>query len=110
MPYTIVCSLVGLRGGWGAHKQSNVHKMMTQNQTYPNPKKRPLDEVSSDLSEPEDDKRNRIDEETDSDSDSSFDKFPGDTWPRFLVVESVDETNLISNISPFAIAKAIQGI
>ena len=86
--------------------------MATQTNTNPKSTKRPLEENDSDLYDA--DKRNRMDSDTDmepsSDSDAEVEMFPGNTWPRFLIVESMDESNPISKISPFAVAKAIQGI
>jgi hypothetical protein len=50
-------------------------------------------------------KRKPEDLETDSDPDIS-----PDTWPRFLIIESTDDTKPLSKLSPFALYKAIQGI
>ena len=35
---------------------------------------------------------------------------PVKNWPRFLVMESVDENNPLKKLSPFAVAKGIKGI
>ena len=42
--------------------------------------------------------------------DSDVELIRGDTWPRFLTVESVDKANPLSKLSLFAIAKVIKGI
>jgi len=44
---------------------------------------------------------------TNEDSDHEFDN---DHWPRFLVIESADNDNPLSKLSPFAINKGIEGM
>ena len=50
---------------------------------------------------------------SDSESDLSDCSTPlaaSSTWPRFLLVKSLDPQSPVSKLSPFAIAKAIQGL
>lgn len=43
--------------------------------------------------------------------DSDDDKVePVKNWPRFLVMESIDDNNSLKKLSPFAVAKGIKGI
>ena len=42
-----------------------------------------------------------------TDNDNSND---GNTWPHFLVIQSTNNDEPVTSLSPFAIAKAIQGI
>ena len=58
-------------------------------------------------------KRLRENTSSDSDSDLSDCSTPlaaSSTWPRFLLVKSLDPQSPVSKLSPFAIAKAIQGL
>ena len=66
---------------------------MTQNPKNPKSLKRPLDDVVSDESDVE--KRNRLETEKDSesDSDTEAEKYPGNAWPRYLIVEGTDQAN-----------------
>ena len=43
--------------------------------------------------------------DTDSETDNTL-----NTWPRFLIIESTDDSNPISKWSPFAIQKGIEGL
>ena len=53
-------------------------------------------------------KRSRPSDLTDSDSDVDFNL--DDSWPRYLVIEPTDENRALSRLSPFAIAKGLQGL
>ena len=45
----------------------------------------------------------------DSDSESNI-EIGVDSWPRFLIMESTDSDKPLSNLSPFALQKGIQGL
>ena len=83
---------VGLRGGRGAGVMNNYNTIMASN------------------------KQQKRHHETDSDSDSiDLDTLTSttpqdDNWPRFIVIDALDLSMSVTRISPFAIAKGIEGI
>ena len=102
------CPLVGLDGGWGTWAVNFIITTMEPKQTPP----------KSIKAKPE---KKRLRPQDSSDSESSDCSLPPlptaaaaaappDPWPRFLLVKSRDQQNPVSKLSPFAIAKAIEGL
>ena len=56
-------------------------------------------------------KKRRVDRTFYNDSDSDYEtRTVTMNWPRFLLVESVDESLLVTKLSPFAIDKGFQAL
>ena len=65
------------------------------------------------MAPPTNKKANKRSHAGDSDTDSEnscASAGPAPSWPRFLVIQGIDEENTLKQLSPFAIAKGIQGI
>ena len=83
---------VGFRGGWGTLVMNQPQTNMENTITHPNPNSG---------------KRSR--KEMDSESES-YSEIGMDSWPRFLIMESMDSDKPLTKLSPFALQKGIQGL
>ena len=105
-PCLILSPLVGLRGGWGA-RVMNI-KISTMETPKPKTKKRkhspphPEATASDDVATASDDVATT--------SDGVSNNANNDAWPRYLVVTDAADNGTLAKLSPFAIAKGIQGL
>ena len=98
---SLASPLLALRGGWEAGITNN-HTPTMDTTTYPHvvsSRKRTRADISH-----SDDESHEHDE-----SEQSKQKNTNENWPRFIVLESPHPTAPLSKISPFSVAKAIQG-
>ena len=95
---SLASPLLALHGGWEAGMMNNHTPIMDNNNPpYVSSRKR----VRSNDSE---DERNH-----DSDGDDVNKPDWNLVWPRFIVLESLDQSEPLTKLSPFAVEKAIQG-
>ena len=95
---SLASPLLALHGGWEAGMMNNHTPIMdTNNPPYVSSRKR----VRSNDSE--DERNHESDGEDINKPDWNL------VWPRFIVLESLDQSEPLTKLSPFAVEKAIQG-
>ena len=98
---SLASPLLALRGGWEAGIM-NHHTPTMETTTNPHvvsSRKR----IRSDMSKSDDDYQDN------SDDEQTKQKTSTENWPRYIVLEAPHPTVPLSKLSPFSIAKAIQG-
>ena len=93
---SLASPLLALRGGWEAGTMNNHIPIMDT---------LPTNVVSSR-------KRIRTNDSSDNESQDSDEEYDPDwphAWPRYLVLEPVDDSQSLTKLSPFAVEKSIQG-
>ena len=98
---SLASPLLALRGGWEAGITNHHTPTMetTTNPHFVSSRKR----TRADLSNSDDESHEKNDNEQTSQTSTN------ENWPRFLVMEAPHPTAPLSKLSPFSIAKAIQG-
>ena len=97
---SLTSPLLALRGGWEAGIM-NHHTPTMETTTNPH--------VVSSRKRTRADLSNSDDESQHSDDDQTRQNITKENWPRYIVLEAQHSTAPLSKLSPFSVAKAIQG-